>query len=274
MKKNITIFVAACLCAVGALQACQRQPRLIILHTNDTHSHLDPIRGGVADGKGGVIERAAFIDSVRAAEGADRVLLLDAGDFSQGTSYFTELEGAIEPRLLNDLGYDVVELGNHEFDNDLEALTERLKMLDGPVVVCANIDFSSFELGKYVQPYAIVERGGMKVGIIGLDATLQTNVVRTVVDRIQQLDNVEVVSKWSKVLHEDEHCDLVILLSHLGYDEDQALVPLISGIDLVIGGHSHTFVDDMIYVADAEGKQIPIVTDGCWGEQVGKVSVW
>lgn len=269
MKRYTAIFAALlCVCA------CQNRPSLIILHTNDTHSHLEPVRGGEYDGLGGVIERAVFVDSVRAAEGADRVLLLDAGDFSQGTSYFTELNGVLEPEILDDMKYDVACLGNHEFDNDIEALTERVKRLKYTQVVCANLDFSQFELGKYVKPYAIVERGGMKIGVIGVDAVLEGCVSKVVSDRIQQLDDAEVVNRWASYLHDEEPCDLVILLSHKGYEEDQELVPLISGVDIVVGGHSHTFVDDILYVADSQGKNVPIVTDGCWGVEVGKLSVY
>ena len=127
------------LAALTALCACNPQPQLVILHTNDTHSHFEPVRGGENDGIGGVIERAAYVDSIRNAYGADRVLLLHAGDFSQGTPYFTELGGVLEMNTINDFGYDCLALGNHEFDNDIEALTERAKMLRPETkLVCAN----------------------------------------------------------------------------------------------------------------------------------------
>ena len=157
MKKILILLAAASL----AFCACCRQPKLVILHTNDTHSHFEPVRGGEDDGLGGCIERAAFVDSVRAAHGADRVLLLHAGDFSQGTPYFSELDGVLEPRVINDLAYDCITLGNHEFDNDIEALTARLKALRSETrVVCANLDLSGFPLGEIVKPFAIIRRGG------------------------------------------------------------------------------------------------------------------
>lgn len=267
MKRVILLILAA-----AALCACQ--PRLIILHTNDTHSHFEPIRGGGNDGLGGIVERAAFVDSVRAAEGADRVLLLDAGDFSQGSSYFSELGGWFEMAILEDLGYDVVTLGNHEFDNDIEALTERVKMLKTTKVVCANLDLSPFELGQYVQPYTIVERGGMKIGIIGMEADIQAAVSATVTQRLNVLDNVEVVNKWETYLHDTEKCDLIILLSHLGYDEDQAIVPSTKYIDLVVGGHTHTKVDGLVYVKNARNRKVAVITDWCWGMEMGKISVY
>lgn len=269
MKKSLIILAAALM----AFCACSRQPRLVILHANDTHSHFEPLRGGADDGVGGVIERAAFVDSVRNACGADRVLLLHAGDFSQGSPYFTELGGVLEMNTINDFGYDCLTLGNHEFDNDIEALTERIKMLKGTKVVCANLDLSPFELGEYVKPYTILQRAGMKIGIIGLESDISTAVTKTVASRMQQLDNVEVTNRWADYLHDTEKCDLVILLSHAGYDQDQLIVPQTRWVDLVIGGHTHTFVDDFLYVKNARGKEIPIITDGRWGLEMGQINV-
>ena len=269
--KKILISLAA---ALAAFCACQQQPALVILHTNDTHSHFEPLRGGPDDGVGGVIERAAFVDSVRNAYGSDRVLCLHAGDFSQGSPYFTVLGGVLEIQAINDFAYDCVTLGNHEFDNDIEALTERVKMLN-PVtkVICANLDLSPFELGEYVKPYAILERAGMKIGVIGLESDISTAVTKTVASRMQQLDNVEVTNRWADYLHETEKCDMIILLSHAGYDQDQVIIPQTRWVDLVIGGHTHTFVDDFLYVNNARGKQVPIITDGKWGLEMGMIKV-
>ena len=268
MKKTFIVLAAALL----ALSACNR-PKLVILHTNDTHSHFEPIRGGEDNGRGGVIERAAFVDSIRTVSGKDHVLLLHAGDFSQGSPYFTELGGVLEMNTINDFAYDCVTLGNHEFDNDIEALTERVKMLKDTKVVCANLDLSPFELGEYVKPYAILQRAGLKIGVIGLESDISTAVTKTVASRMQQLDNVEVTNRWADYLHDTEKCDLVILLSHAGYDVDQLIVPQTRWVDLVIGGHTHTFVDDFLYVKNARGKDVPIITDGKWGLEMGQINV-
>ena len=268
MKKSLIALAAALM----AVCACQ-QPKLVILHTNDTHSHFEPLRGGADDGHGGAIERAAFVDSVRAAVGPERLLLLHAGDFSQGSPYFTELNGAMEPMVINDIAYDCTTLGNHEFDNDIEALTARIKSFTGTKVVCANLDLSPFELGEYVKPYAIFERGGLKIGVIGLEAELATNVSKSVASRMQQFDDVEVTNRWADYLHDTEKCDLVILLSHAGYDKDQEIVPETRWVDLVIGGHTHTFVDDFLYVKNARGKDVPIITDGKWGLEMGQINI-
>lgn len=273
--KNKSIILSMALAALMCAVSCApKQPRLVIIHTNDTHSHFEPVRSGQYAGLGGVIERAAFIDSVRAVHGADKVLLLDAGDFSQGSSYFSVLGGRLEPLVISDMGYDCVTLGNHEFDNGIEDLEQRLSTLKGTKVVSANIDLSQFPLSQYVKPYTILERGGMKIGIIGMEADLSANVSAVISSRIPQLDNVEVANKYAVLLKEEEQCDLVILLSHLGYSEDIALIPQTRCIDLVIGGHSHTFVEDFVYVDDLDGKSVPIVTDGCWGIQAGLIKIW
>lgn len=251
---------------------------LVILHVNDTHSHEEPLRdGGAQGGMGGVIERAAYVDSVRTAVGKKNVLLLHAGDYSQGTSYFTELGGDIEIDLINVMKYDVVTLGNHEFDNGIEELARRLDNLKCPVV-CANYDFSELVLGKYVKPYAIVRKGGMKIGVIGLLTDVTRVVQRSIADKMKRFDDIEVANKWADYLKNEEHCDMVIALTHIGFDSvgmnDPALVAGTRNIDLVVGGHSHTFLTDAEYRDNLGGRPVPIVQDGCWGLFVGQVDVY
>ncbi len=246
---------------------------IVILHLNDTHSHLDPLKDGTA----GVLERAAFIDSVRTARGADNVLLLHAGDMGQGSSYFTIFNGDIEIDLANALGYDCVSLGNHEFDNGIEELARRLANLKCPVV-CANYDFSTFEAGKYVKPYTILYKGGKKIGIVGLLCDITRVVSRAISDRIPKYDTVEAANKWASYLKNEEKCDIVIALTHLGYSgesgvNDIDLIPQTKDIDVVVGGHSHTKLDEISWVKNAEGRKIPIVQDWCWGYQVGMLEI-
>lgn len=257
--------------AVLAVSCSTTSETLSILHVNDTHSHFEPIRNGVRTG-GGVIERSAIIDSVRDARGEDDVLLLHAGDFNQGTSYFSTLGGILEIETINAMGYDCITLGNHEFDNGLEDLAERLSKLECPVV-CANVDFSGTPLDTIVKPYAIVEKAGMRIGIIGATSNLSTNVSHAISSQLTQLDNVRSVNRWSRYLYFIEGCDMIIFLSHLGYDADMEIVPKLHYVDLVIGGHSHTFVDDFVYVKDADAYKVPIITDGCWGYDVGEITV-
>lgn len=273
MKHIISVLVS--ILAASALGFSQD---LVILHVNDTHSHEEPLRdGGVQGGMGGVIERAAYVDSVRTAVGKKNVLLLHAGDYSQGTSYFTELGGDIEIDLINAMKYDVVTLGNHEFDNGIEELARRLGNLKCPVV-CANYDFSELVLGKYVKPYAIVRKGGMKIGVIGLLTDVTRVVQKSIADKMKRFDDIEVANKWADYLKNEEHCDMVIALTHIGFDSvgmnDPALVAGTRNIDLVVGGHSHTFLTDAEYRGNLDGRPVPIVQDGCWGLFVGQVDVY
>lgn len=270
MRKYIVMLAAALL----AVSACQPRTRLVILHTNDTHSHFEPLRGGDQDGMGGAIERAAFVDSVRNANGADKVLLLFAGDFSQGTPYFSELKGKLEPMVINDFAYDCITLGNHEFDDGIDSLVARLGRIDPATqIVCANLDLDTLGLSDRVKPCAVVERAGMKIGVIGLEADLAGLVNRAVAPRLIQYDMAEVTNRWAEHLHTQEQCDLIILLSHAGYDVDQLIVPQTRWVDLVVGGHTHTFVDDFLYVDNADGKRVPIITDGKWGLEMGQINV-
>ena len=250
---------------------------LVILHTNDTHSHIDPVRSGKDAGKGGVIERAVFVDSVRRAMGRNNVLLVDAGDFSQGTSYFTLMKGDVETACMNAMRYDVACLGNHEFDNGLEELARRISECRFPVL-CANYDFDDPDLERLVKPYCILHRGGFKIGVIGLLTDLSVVVDKPVADRIKYLDPVECADRYARILKEDKHCDLVICLTHLGYEgdffTDPELVGAIENVDLVIGGHSHTFLEKAECVRDRAGRNVPVVTDGCWGLYIGKVDIW
>ncbi len=252
------------------------QKRLTILHVNDTHSHLEPERAGKEAGLGGVIERAAYRDSVVKADGKRNVLLLHAGDFNQGTSYFSVLNGDLEVELINAMEYDCITLGNHEFDNGVEDLARRLAKIRCPVV-CANYDFSKLEAGKYIKPYVILKKAGMRIGIIGLMPDITILVPREVSRQIPAYNNAEVVNKWASYLKEEKKCDLVIALTHIGFEgepyTDPMLVSRTRNIDLVVGGHSHTFLSEPAYVENLDGKQVPVVQDGCWGLNVGNLKV-
>ena len=252
------------------------QRRLTILHVNDTHSHLEPERAGGRKGLGGVIERAAYRDSVVKADGKRNVLLLHAGDFSQGTSYFSVLGGDIEIDLINAMKYDCVTLGNHEFDNGVDELARRLANIKCPVV-CANYDFSNIALAKYVKPYTIVKKAGMKIGIIGLMPDITTLVSKEVSDKIPAFENSEVVNKWAEYLKTEKKCDMVIALTHIGFENepyvDRTLVKRTRNVDLVVGGHSHTYLKEPYYENNLDAILTPIVQDGEWGLNIGNLKI-
>lgn len=271
--KRIAVFVFA-LSIAAALNA-QNVRELIILHTNDTHSQIDPIRVGSNSGKGGVERRLQFIDSIREQYGEENVLLLDGGDYNQGTPYFTMGRGDLEVELCNALRYDVATLGNHEFDNGQEELARRLGMANHQTVTC-NYDFSQTCLKDIIKPYTIIERAGYKIGIIGATSYLEGNVLLSNLEGMKRLDTVKEVNRWADYLKNEEKCDLVIFLSHLGYSggsmdrpSDILLVENSRNIDIVIGGHSHTYLASAKEYKDLDGKIVPITQCGGQGIAVG-----
>lgn len=274
--KRLFILIALLVITAPAVDA----QRLIILHTNDTHSQIEPIRVGRDKGFGGVERRMEYIRQVREQYGKKRVLLLDAGDYNQGTPYFTVAKGDLEMELVNAMKYDVVTLGNHEFDNGQQELARRLKKARFTTLTC-NYDFSNTCLRKLVKPYTIVRRGGMKIGIVGATSYLEGNVMHSHLDGMKRLNTIAEVNRWADFLKNRKKCDLVIFLSHLGYrggtqdrPSDEILVAASRNIDLVIGGHSHTFIKAPLIIKDLDGKEVPIVQAGCQGVQVGKFEIY
>lgn len=267
MKKLFLTFAMAL--AAVAVDA----QHLTILHLNDTHSHIDPQRSGDYKGRGGVIEQAAYIDSVRCADGKRNVLLLHAGDYGQGTSYFTELGGDIEIDVMNAFGFDAAALGNHEFDNGAQELARRLRNLKNTKVVCANYDFTGNPLEGLVKPYAIVKKAGMKIGIIGLLTDITRVVDRHLIGGLKYQEPAPLVNEYAEYLRNEKGCDLVLCLSHLGYMEDKELASQIRNVDLIVGGHSHTLLHKMQHVTDLDGKDVIVVQNWKWGLNLGHITV-
>ncbi len=266
MKRLIFIF-----CAVAATFSLNAQ-ELTILHFNDTHSHIDPQRSGDYKGRGGVIEQAAYIEGVRAEEGKKNVMLLHAGDYGQGTSYFTELGGDIEIDVMNSLKFDAVCLGNHEFDNGIEELARRLRNLKCPVV-CANYDFSDTAVRDLVQPYVILKKAGRKIGIIGLLTDVKKVVDKAIASQLTYQEPAPIVNELAEYLKDEKGCDFVVCLSHLGYEEDKELAGQIDNVDLIVGGHSHTLLRNLQKVKDRDGDDVVVVQNWKWGLNIGRLTV-
>lgn len=266
MKRLIMVLLAAS--AAFMLDAQD----LVILHVNDTHSHIDPQRSGDYKGRGGVIEQAAFIDSVRCAEGRRNVLLMHAGDYGQGTSYFTELGGNIEIDVMNAMKFDVACLGNHEFDNGIDELARRLKNLKAEVV-CANYSFEGTALEGLVRPYAVLKKAGKKIGVIGLLTDIMKVVDRDIAMTLKYMDPAAVVNSYAAFLKNEKDCDMVICLSHLGYGEDKELVSKTRNVDLIVGGHSHTLLHKKQVVENPDGEEVVVVQNWKWGMNVGYLEI-
>lgn len=232
---SIVFVVLFCALAVVPVQAQE----LVILHTNDTHSQIEPYTYKADTNVGGFLRREAYIREVRSMH--PNVLLFDAGDFSQGTPYFNFFKGYTEIYLMNAMHYDAVTLGNHEFDNGCKALAKRIKKANFPFL-CANYVFHNKALAKEVHPCAIIEKGGYKVGVFGLTVDLKALITPSTYKQMQYLDPVEASKKMVQFL-KSQNCDLIVCLSHLGVEKDQMndyqLAKEVPGIDIIIGGHSH-----------------------------------
>ena len=264
-------LVIFCALQVIAASAQEKHFSLTILHTNDTHSQLEPCSYKQWTDVGGVLRRSAFIDEVRATDSC--VLLVDAGDFSQGTPYFNMFKGRAEVALMNILGYDASTLGNHEFDNGLDTLAARLKEAKF-TVVCANYKFKSKALQKYVKPYTVIEKCGIRIGIFGLSPDVTGLVSASVTNGAYYQDPIKSARYAIKQLKKQK-CDMIICLSHLGYFSEKPTQTICDkelakqlgdDIDIIIGGHTHSLLEKADFV-----NGTPIVQTGCKGINIGKI---
>ena len=277
MKKYIWLIMLLLVVATGA--EAKKHKQLVILHTNDTHSCILPLKESLTDtviaGRGGFIRRIAMIKEQR-KEHPKNLLLFDSGDFSQGSSYYTMFKGDVEVGLMNRMGYDAVTIGNHEFDFGLENMARVFKMAKFPIV-CANYDFTGTVCEGLVKPYVVLKRNGVRVGVFGLGAKLQGLVSGKNCVGVKYLTPAEVTRKMVDILRNQEKCDVVICLSHLGWDisdySDEELIPDTRGIDIVLGGHSHTFMKEVQYLKNLDGKQVADDQNGKHAALVGKLVV-
>lgn len=275
LRKTVVLYMLLLFAAVGAYA----QKHLEVLHTNDTHSCIMPLNPNLADtavaGRGGFLRRVAMIKEERAKN--PDLLLIDSGDFSQGSPFYTMFKGDVEVGLMNLMGYDAVTIGNHEFDFGLENMARIFKMAKFPVV-CANYDFTGTCVEGLVKPYVIIKRNGLKIGLFGLSPQLEGLVDLSKCKGVTYLDPVEVGNRVAAELKHDKRCDVVICVSHLGWlrpDEmgDQKVLASSKDIDLVLGGHSHSYFKALRYVNNADGKAVPVDQNGKNAMYVGKLTL-
>lgn len=261
MKKNFSFLVFALLVFFSPLYAQKKE--LVILHTNDAHSCIMPLNKNLADtfwaNRGGFVRRVSMIRKQRAVH--PDLLLFDSGDFSQGSPYYTLFKGDVEVGLMNIMRYDAAVIGNHEFDFGLENMARIFKEAHFPIL-CANYDFTGTPVEGLVKPWIIIRRKGLKIGVFGLSPHLKGLVDDRKCVGVKFLDPVKKALQVATYLKEKKKCDLIICLSHLGWDINDAQddEDLISGsryIDLVLGGHSHSFFKSLMYVKNLDGKRIP-----------------
>lgn len=249
----------------------QETKTLTVLQTSDMHSRVEPIDAAVADrnaGKGGMVRRAALINQYR--KEAPNLLLVDCGDFCQGTPYYNLFRGEVEVKLMNRMGYDAITIGNHEFDYGMDNLA-RLFRLAKFSVVCANYDVKGTVLEDLVKPYVIVKRGDLKIGIFGVSPKLEGLVQADKCVGVTYRDPVAAANEVAALLKNKEKCHVVICLSHLSAETDRTqLIPQTYNIDFVFGGHSHTFMKTEQNIANLDGKKVPLLHSGKSGILVGR----
>src|ERR1035437_10001677 len=255
----------------------QQKIKLVILHTNDTHSQVEPTEKSTlktAD-MGGYARRMGVINQIRAAE--KNVILVDAGDYSQGTPYFNFFNGRVEVDAMNRMKYDAITLGNHEFDNGIDTLAVVLKKAQFPIL-SSNYKLDKTPLFNLVKPYLILERGGLRIGILALDVNPKSLIIENNYKGLLYEDPTEKANEISTLLKKKEKCDVIICLSHLGADttkmevNDFEIARKTLFIDVIIGGHSHSMITN-ITVKDAAGKPIVIAQMGKSGLYLGKVEL-
>jgi 5'-nucleotidase len=261
--------------SLDALAASDMQ-QLTILHTNDVHSRIEPfpMDGTKNQGLGGAARRAALIKKIRAEH--DNVLLLDAGDIFQGTPYFNLFGGELEMKLMSQMGYDASTMGNHDFDNGIDGFYKQLPNANFPILV-SNYDFSNTVLHSSVKPYQIFNKKGLKIGVFGLGIELVGLVDPKNYKETQYLDPIKKANDIAFLLKNDMKCHLVICLSHLGYKyngnkvSDLALAKSTRNIDLIIGGHTHTFLEQPEDIKNLDGQVTTVNQVGWAGINLGRI---
>lgn len=284
MKVYITALVF--LCSMGVRLFAQNAEETIptsdvgimIVYTNDTHSCIMPMPQNLSDtaqtDKGGFLRRVVLVDSLRVAN--PNMLLFDCGDFSQGSLYYNMFKGDVEVVLMNRMKYDACAIGNHEFDCGLENMARLFAAMDFPVV-CCNYDFKSTPVSEYVKPYVLIERGGLKIGVIGVSPPLEGLVAKENYEGVEYHDPISIVNDVAEHLKLVERCDLIICLSHLGWDasgvNDKILIESTRHIDIVLGGHTHTDFESPESLVNADGAQVRYSQMGKNGLFVGTMSL-
>jgi len=263
--------------AVSLTGEAKKEKQLVILHTNDTHSTIMPVNAQLPDtmkaGRAGALRRIAMLKEERGK--TPDLLLFDSGDFFQGSAYYTLFKGDVEIGLMNRMGYDAVTIGNHEFDFGMEEMARVFRLATFPIV-CANYDFTGTPCEGLVKPYIIIKRNGIKIGVFGVSPKLEGLVSPKNCVGVKYLDPAKVALETASMLKKEKKCDVVICLSHLGWksnrgEDDQYMIAGSRDIDLVLGGHTHSYFKTLKYEKNMDGKQVPVDQNGKHAVFVGKM---
>ncbi|MBC8047322.1 MAG: metallophosphatase [Fimbriimonadaceae bacterium] len=259
--------------------AAEKVRKLTILHSNDVHSRVDPfpIDDKKFPGMGGMAQKAAIIEVIRAQE--ENVLLLDSGDIFQGTPYFNFYHGELEMKLMSEMQYDAATMGNHDFDAGIDGFEKQLPHANFPIIV-SNYDFSDTVLNKKTLTYKIFDKKDIKVGVFGLGIELKGLVPDKLYNNTIYNDPVSTAQNMSNILRYDEKCDLVICLSHLGYNyednkiSDTTLSRQTEGIDIILGGHTHTFLQSPTVYKNIANQNVLVNQVGWAGVWLGRIDIF
>lgn len=255
--------------------------KITILHTNDVHSHIEPFSKDHSEfpNRGGFERRSTILNSIRSKN--PNTLLLDAGDIFQGTPYFNFYNGELEFKLMSLLKYDAVTIGNHDFDNGITGLNEQMPNASFDFLI-SNYDFKNTVLDGKTSDYKIYNKSGIKIGVFGLGIELEGLVTKELYRETKYLDPIDIAQDVAKKLKNEEKCDLIICLSHLGYKYDNLpnrvcdynLAKKTKDIDLIIGGHTHTFMTEPVILKNQISKDVLVNQVGCFGLFLGQIDFY
>ena len=270
--KRIQISFLLCLALSFAFSLfAQDTKELILLQTSDVHSRIEPInqKGDRNYDEGGFVRRATFLDQFRKEH--KNVLLFDCGDISQGTPYYNMFQGEVEVIFINEMGYEDMTIGNNEFDFGMDYMARLFIMAKFPVV-CANYNLDATPLKDIVKPYVILEKYGLKIGVFGLGAKPEGLIQANKCEGVIYENPIEVSNKIAALLKK-KGCDVIVCLSHLGIQMDERLVAKTRNIDVILGGHSHTFMKGPKTYLNMDGKEVPVMHSGKSGVRVGRLNL-
>ena len=274
--KSVFRYLLVCLIGIIMVACNGRQKQtIIILHTNDTHSQIEPLEEGKRDEFcGGYARRMGYIQQMR-NEHPD-LIVLDAGDFSQGTPYYNFYHGRVEMDAMNRMQYDAITLGNHEFDYGVDTLAAVLQLAHFPIV-CANYDVTGTPLEGLVVPYTVIKRSGLRIGVFGIGVNPKGLIAEKNFAPLQYMDPVASAQQVANVLRDEEKCDAVICLSHQGTHpmlggniSDMELAEKTQNIDVIIGAHTHKIVENL-YVKNLHGDSVLLTQTGKAGARIGEI---
>lgn len=272
----LSLAVMAVLTATP-VTVCAQDKTLLILHTNDSHSCIMPLSKHLADtmlaDRGGYLRRMAMIKAERSRN--PKLLLIDSGDFSQGSSYYTLFKGDVEIGMMNMMHYDAATIGNHEFDFGLDNMARLFRKAEFPIL-CSNYDFTGTPVEGLVKPYTVIKRDGVRIGLFALCPELDGLVFAKSCQGVRYLDPVTSAKKAVAALQRLK-CDIIVCVSHLGWDlkgmSDQIMISRTRGIDLVLGGHSHSYLKQLEYVKNLDGTPVPVDQNGKHAVYVGRLEL-